>query len=186
MSVYVFVYGTKGGVGKTTVANELAFELESRNLAVGYQNLDNQGGSVHKSTVLDGHEDFVIVDTPGYLVPKEVKKWAEMADIILFPVRASTLEAPAFLDDWNRMVETQHTHAKCAAVLNGYNPRTNAAKAFEKYLKQLQIPVWGKFPQAQAFVNAPSMQTSVSEIGRFSKAARAVAQLADRVIKESE
>ena len=41
----ILIVNQKGGVGKTTIADELAFALERRDYDVVFQNLDNQGGS---------------------------------------------------------------------------------------------------------------------------------------------
>lgn len=38
----------KGGVGKTTLADELAFALERRGSTVAFVSTDPQGGSVHE------------------------------------------------------------------------------------------------------------------------------------------
>ena len=44
----VLFLNQKGGVGKTTLADELAFALERRGMSVAFVSTDPQGGSVHE------------------------------------------------------------------------------------------------------------------------------------------
>ena len=46
MTTNVIVVNQKGGVGKTTFADEIAWGLERRGVEVGFGNLDRQGGGV--------------------------------------------------------------------------------------------------------------------------------------------
>ena len=49
----VLIINQKGGVGKTTIADELAFALERREYKTVYVSTDPQGGAVHEQP-----EDF--------------------------------------------------------------------------------------------------------------------------------
>ena len=65
----------KGGVGKTTLADELAFALERRGSTVAFVSTDPQGGSVHE--VCDDPDyaescDYQIVDTATHRCPPPV------------------------------------------------------------------------------------------------------------------
>ena len=46
MGKIIAVANQKGGVGKTTFADEIAWGLERRGVKVGFGNLDRQGGGV--------------------------------------------------------------------------------------------------------------------------------------------
>ena len=64
----ILLLNQKGGVGKTTIADELSFALERRGKAVAFVTTDPQGGSVHE--VCDDPDyaeecDFQVVDTAG-------------------------------------------------------------------------------------------------------------------------
>lgn len=63
----ILIANQKGGVGKTTIADELAFELERRGASVSFISTDPQGGSVHETDDGDEERDWRIVDTPGVL-----------------------------------------------------------------------------------------------------------------------
>ena len=82
----------KGGVGKTTLADELAFALERRGSTVAFVSTDPQGGSVHE--VCDDPDyaescDYQIVDTAGVL-NDGMGDWCRAADVILIPMLPST------------------------------------------------------------------------------------------------
>lgn len=77
----ILMLNQKGGVGKTTIADELSFALERRGKTVAFVTTDPQGGSVHE--VCDDPDfaeecDFQVVDTAGVLVGG-VNDWCRAA-----------------------------------------------------------------------------------------------------------
>ena len=48
MATNILLVNQKGGVGKTTFADEIAWGLERRGHKVGFGNLDPQGGANHE------------------------------------------------------------------------------------------------------------------------------------------
>ena len=48
----ILMLNQKGGVGKTTIADELSFALERRGKTVAFVTTDPQGGSVHEMTLI--------------------------------------------------------------------------------------------------------------------------------------
>lgn len=88
----ILMLNQKGGVGKTTIADELSFALERRGKTVAFVTTDPQGGSVHE--VCDDPDfaeecDFQVVDTAGVLVGG-VNDWCRAANLILVPMLPST------------------------------------------------------------------------------------------------
>ena len=80
----ILMLNQKGGVGKTTIADELSFALERRGKTVAFVTTDPQGGSVHE--VCDDPDfaeecDFQVVDTAGVLVGG-VNDWCRAANLI--------------------------------------------------------------------------------------------------------
>lgn len=78
----ILMLNQKGGVGKTTIADELSFALERRGKTVAFVTTDPQGGSVHE--VCDDPDfaeecDFQVVDTAGVLVGG-VNDWCRAAN----------------------------------------------------------------------------------------------------------
>lgn len=178
----ILIVNQKGGVGKTTIADELAFALERRDYNVVFQNLDNQGGAVHQPSMADGSEDFAVIDTPGSL-NKDLSKWAKAADVILMPTQCANLDLIPLLRCWD-IIKDSGTKAKVAVVVNKYDERRRADQDFMKFLKNAEMPVWATLPQATAFVQANAYAQSVYALNEKSKATQAIEALTDRVIKE--
>lgn len=178
----IMVANQKGGVGKTTIADELMFALERRGRSVVFQNLDNQGGAVHYPSIPTGEEDYLVIDTPGNL-NRDFSKWCEGADIVLFPTGASNLDLVPLQRCWNIAKEARGT--KLAVVLNRYDPRRNADRDFVKFLENAGMPVWGEIPEATAFVKANARAASVHDVEPGGKADLAMERLCDRIEKEA-
>ena len=90
----ILMLNQKGGVGKTTIADELSFALERRGKTVAFVTTDPQGGSVHE--VCDDPDfaeecDFQVVDTAGVLVGG-VNDWCRAANLILVPMLPQGVE----------------------------------------------------------------------------------------------
>lgn len=178
----ILILNQKGGVGKTTIADELAFAFERKGYDVCFQNLDNQGGAVHAPSMIDGSEDFVIIDTPGAL-SKDFSKWCKAADVVLMPTHASNLDLVPLLRCWD-IAKDSGTKAKLAVVVNEYDGRRRADQDFMRFLRNAEMPVWAELPQATAFVQANAYQQSVYDIDAHSKATLAIECLAERIERE--
>lgn len=70
MATNILLVNQKGGVGKTTFADEIAWGLERRGHKVGFGNLDPQGGANHEKNLLDDENAVNVIDTPGFLVTR--------------------------------------------------------------------------------------------------------------------
>lgn len=183
MSVCILIAQQKGGVGKTTIADELAFALERRGYDVGVQNLDNQGGMVHEPTMLTGNEDYVVIDTPGYL-GKEFSVWCKNADIILMPTQASNLDRSPLDRCWE-VAGMANPKAVRGVVLNRFDPHRLLDKSFERFLANAEMLVLARIPTATAFAQANMLGQSVWDLGPTCKAAVAIEALADAVEEAS-
>lgn len=74
----IVVCNQKGGVGKSLVADELAFSLERSKLSTSFYDLDGQGGTLHETKEVESAETSV-VDTPGAL-QRELADWLKGTD----------------------------------------------------------------------------------------------------------
>lgn len=64
--ITISLVNKKGGVGKTTLCDEIAHHLASRGYKVEVTDLDDQQGSYFVNNITDGEEpDFNIIDTRG-------------------------------------------------------------------------------------------------------------------------
>ncbi len=79
----VLIINQKGGVGKTLIADELAFSFERDGIPFNFYDLDNQGSAIHETSRRD---DAVVsvIDTPGSL-QSQLADWIESADFIIVP-----------------------------------------------------------------------------------------------------
>ena len=90
MATNILLVNQKGGVGKTTFADEIAWGLERRGHKVGFGNLDPQGGANHEKGLLDDEDAVNVIDTPGFL-SDDTAEYAKNADIAIIPVQPGTL-----------------------------------------------------------------------------------------------
>ena len=77
----------KGGVGKTTIASELAYAAQNSGLKFDYYDLDRQGGSSFEDRQ-NPDSTVAIVDTPGALT-EDLGKYMQASDLIVVPTRMS-------------------------------------------------------------------------------------------------
>lgn len=87
----VLICNQKGGVGKTLIADELAFALERDKIPFNFYDLDDQGSAIHQ-TIEDPDAVVQIVDTAGAL-QADLIKWIEDADFIIVPTMMSNRDA---------------------------------------------------------------------------------------------
>ena len=56
----ILVCNQKGGVGKSLVADEIAFSFERSGIPVSFYDLDTQGGTLHETHEADGAQVAVV------------------------------------------------------------------------------------------------------------------------------
>ena len=79
----ILVCNQKGGVGKSLVADEIAFSFERSGIPVSFYDLDAQGGTLHRTHEADGAQ-VAVVDTPGAL-QEALSEWLKEADVVVIP-----------------------------------------------------------------------------------------------------
>lgn len=183
----VLLLNQKGGVGKTTIADELAFALERRGMTVAFVSTDPQGGSVHE--VCEDPDfaeacDFQIVDTAGVL-EREVADWCRAADTILIPMLPSVRDLEPTMRTRDVAVESG-TQAAIHLIVNGYYAYGQLDKQLLEFLDSEQIPVIAKVPRAVALSKAAAEGKSVADYDSRSHVIPALEGLADSIINEKE
>ena len=168
----ILVYNRKGGVGKTTVADELMFSLERDGISCAYIDLDDQESSVHADeTERADKAEVLVIDTPGALT-SEVQAWMSDADIIVIPTTASGRDI-GMLQAALRAADEYAPHVPRIIVLNRYN-RYRAAQEFHEALKEetkAEQTYLVTLPQSEAIQNAYLNDRSVVEEAPKSTAA---------------
>lgn len=187
----ILICAQKGGVGKSLIADELAFSFERTNTPLAFYDLDMQGGTLHQTNQRQDAE-VAIVDTPGAL-QSELGEWMKAADLVIIPTRASSRDIPPF----QRMiaaVEKNRKDQQTLYVINSFN-RYTASRDFLVWLKEMREQGKPPFtqkgladdievlPQAEAFVQAGAAGVSVVEFARSSAAAKATLDFCNLVIQ---
>lgn len=150
----------KGGVGKSLLADELAFEFERKGLLFNFYDLDGQGGLLHEGINNDNAE-YNIIDTPGQLT-KDTANIIKESDIIIVPTRAAVKEMEPFERTLQLIQGYKKDTATVIIVLNGWN-RFTIYSQFEDWLKT-KYPMLNKIitiPQSEALSQAEAYGQSV-------------------------
>lgn len=175
----ILVLAQKGGVGKTLIADQMAYSLDATKTPYAFYELDTQGGSEHETNEMDNAE-VAVIDTPGYLM-EDAPQMAADADVIVIPTRASPAEVPAF----ERMRDLVHTHAPetpVIIVLNAWNRYTNN-RSFNEYLMQSRRDneTLIAIPQSEAVPNAAGAHVPITQYMPRSRVAERVRRLTNAV-----
>lgn len=174
----ILVANQKGGVGKTTIADELSFALERRGRSVSFVTVDPQGGSIHEADGDSDERDYRVVDTPGVLA-EALPEWCDAADMVLVPM----LPSPRDLEPTLRTIEVAKsaTDAPVMVVVNQYNPYGVLDRQLAEYLEVEGLRVIGKVPKTVALAQAAAQGCSVSEMRSGRHALAAFERLANEV-----
>lgn len=125
----VLICNQKGGVGKTLIADEIAFALERDKIPYSFYDLDDQGSAIHKT--YENPEAVVqVVDTAGALSTNFLK-WIEASDFIIVPTMMSNRDA-APLERMIQILEPYREAKPTLYVFNRWN-RFNITKDFIKW-----------------------------------------------------
>lgn len=160
----ILMLNQKGGVGKTTIADELSFALERRGKTVAFVTTDPQGGSVHEvCNDPDFAEecDFQVVDTAGVLVGG-VNDWCRAANLILVPMLPSTRDMEPTLRTLD-IVRESGTGAKAYVIVNNFYAYGTLDRQLVEYLEGEEVPIIAKIPRAVALSRAAAAGVSVAE-----------------------
>lgn len=111
----ILIMNQKGGVGKTLIADELAFALERDGIPFNFFDMDGQGSPIHKTSKVDDAE-VQIIDTAGAL-NKDMGKWIENADFVIIPTMMSSRDVPPL----ERMIEISNKFKGSKPVLFIFN-----------------------------------------------------------------
>lgn len=166
----------KGGVGKSILADELAFEFERKELKYNLYDLDGQGGLIHQETN-NSDAEYIIVDTPGQLTI-DIIKVIKQSDIIIVPTRASIKEMEPLERTLQLIKNSKKDNAIVILVLNGWN-RFTVYSQFEEWLKN-EYPEFNKIitiPQSEALAQAGAYGQSVIDFQARNKASEQLSKL---------
>ncbi len=170
----VVVANPKGGVGKSTLATNIAGYFASQGHAVMLGDVDRQQSSrlwlglrpaaVRPIASWDASADaivkppkgttHVVLDTPAGLHGWRFNDVMKMADRIVVPLQPSVFDifaTRAFLD---QLAQNKHAlKAKIALVGMRVDARTIAADKLQEFVEQLDMPVLGYLRDTQNYIH---------------------------------
>lgn len=175
----ILVCNQKGGVGKSLIADELAFSFERSKVPVSFIDLDAQGGTIHQTAQHDDAK-VTVIDTPGAL-QAELKDWIANADIVIIPTRTTSRDIEPLMRMQQAVEPARRDGKPVVYVLNGWN-RWRASSDFLEWFKANSGDVLiYKLPQSEQFVQAGASGVSVVEYARHGAAVKATLELCNAV-----
>lgn len=173
-------------MGKSLIADELAFSFERTDTPMAFYDLDGQGGTLH-ATSKRADAKVAIIDTPGALQP-DVGRWIQASDLVIIPTRPSSRDIPPFQRIIAAADKNLSKSGKCLYVINAFN-RYTVSRDFLAWLKEMrargEAPFTSKgkaedicvLPQSEAFARAAAANESVVAFAHGSPAAVATLNL---------
>lgn len=182
----VVVANPKGGVGKSTIATNLAGYLASRGHGVMLGDADRQQSShlwlrlrpaeVRGIAGWDVGEGklakppkgttHVVLDTPAGVHGKLLRQALEMADRVLVPLQPSIFDmyaTRAFLDELAQSREAGRP--KVGIVGMRVDPRTIAADKLQEFVASLGLPVLAFLRPTQNYVHLAARGLTLWDVG---------------------
>jgi chromosome partitioning protein len=168
------VANPKGGVGKTTLATNLAGYFANRKQEVSLCDLDRQQSSLRWMAFRDpelasitgyyaGNQmlislprepDWVVLDAPAGFQGYKLDDYMRAVDRVIIPVVPSIFDMAATEDFLNTLRQDLSGRiAKIGIVAMRIDPRTRAASMLDEFLRHFQIPLLASLRSTQNYVN---------------------------------
>jgi chromosome partitioning protein len=172
----ILVAGSKGGVGKSTVATHLAAQAALAGKRTVLADADPQGSSTRWAERRAGLESAVlpidatgknplkkvpddtevlVIDAPAGARAAELEAFLDVADAVVVPVLPSALDIEAIVGFLNSLSKVPRVHKRklpVGLVLNRTKPWTQTSRQAEQMLEEWPYPIVAKLRDTQGYV----------------------------------
>jgi chromosome partitioning protein len=182
----VLVANPKGGVGKSTLATNIAGYMASRGHAVMLGDIDRQQSSrlwlglrppqARPILSWEASEDgsvvrpprgttHAVIDTPAGLHGSRLKEALALADKVLVPLQPSIFDIYATRDFLDKLLASRHAgKTQIALVGMRVDARTLAADRLHEFVSGLDVPVLGELRDTQIYVQLAARGLTLFDI----------------------
>lgn len=171
------VAGSKGGVGKTTIATNLAAHSALQGKRTVLADADPQGSSTRWAERRAGLDSAVlpidatrkrkwlgavpedaqriVIDAPAGAMAEDLEPYLERADAVVVPVLASALDIEAVVGFLNTLAKVPRIHQRklpVGLVLNRSKPWTQTSQQAVEMIGAWPYPLLAQLRDSQAYV----------------------------------